>query len=356
MTSPFADSHEDLRAIAREILGAPGHGPGRVRDWSQAAAAGWPGLELPEALGGAGATFAEAAIILEELGRVAASSPYLGVVLGVGVLGLVAPSPSRDQLARELADGAVHTAVALNGEGTSGPTFRVDRTAGGPRVFGEAVFVPDAIGAGRLLLPALDDGGTAVVVVVESGAAALTVEPQVVVDATRDLARVSADGVEVGDDAVWAFAHDPEGSLDRLEERAATATACDCLGLAAAMLDTTVAYAGVRHQFGRPIGSFQAVKHACADMAVEVAVARELVAGAVHRVALGDDASTAASMAKAYAADAAVAVTGSAMQLHGGIGYTWESGVHVYLKRATLDRSLFGAPASHRRRLAARHR
>ncbi len=140
---------------------------------------------------------------------------------------------------------------------------------------------------------------------------------------------------------------------------AAVAVACDSLGLSEAMLDATVAYARVREQFGRPIGSFQAVKHACADMLVQVSVARELVTRAVRQLADDPDdpdATVAASMAKSYASSTAVAVAGQAMQLHGGMGYTWESGIHRYLKRATLNRSLFGSPAAHRRRLAARYR
>jgi alkylation response protein AidB-like acyl-CoA dehydrogenase len=118
------------------------------------------------------------------------------------------------------------------------------------------------------------------------------------------------------------------------------------------MLDATVAYAKVREQFGRPIGSFQAVQHACADMLVQVSIAGELA----NAAARSPDSGAAASMAKAYACAAAVDIAGRAMQLHGGIGYTWESGIHVYLKRAALNRSLFGSPAAHRKRLAARYR
>jgi alkylation response protein AidB-like acyl-CoA dehydrogenase len=144
----------------------------------------------------------------------------------------------------------------------------------------------------------------------------------------------------------------------RLLDRAAVAVACDSLGLSEAMLAATVNYAQVREQFGRPIGSFQAVKHACADMLVRNCVARRLVTDAVARLAVpGHDPETtvAASMAKSYACGAAVDVAGKAMQLHGGLGYTWESGIHVYLKRAALNRALFGSPAAHRRRLAARY-
>ena len=134
------------------------------------------------------------------------------------------------------------------------------------------------------------------------------------------------------------------------------ATACDSLGIAEAMLEATVAYARAREQFGRPIGSFQAVQHACADMFVGVCVSRELVADGVRSVTDHDPGSpVAVSRAKSYACAAAVRVAGKAMQLHGGIGYTWESGVHAFLKRAALNRSLFGSPTHHRRRLGRRY-
>jgi alkylation response protein AidB-like acyl-CoA dehydrogenase len=192
---------------------------------------------------------------------------------------------------------------------------------------------------------------------VGAGAAGLGVAAQPVLDATRRFGTVTADGVAVGEESVWRFDGDPEAAVRRVHDRAAVAVACDSLGLSEAMLEATVAYAGVREQFGSPIGSFQAVKHACADMLVQVTVARRLVSAAVRALAGGDpEAWVAASMAKSYACGAAVEVTGKAMQLHGGMGYTWESGVHVYLKRATLNRSLFGSPVSHRRRLAARYR
>jgi alkylation response protein AidB-like acyl-CoA dehydrogenase len=122
------------------------------------------------------------------------------------------------------------------------------------------------------------------------------------------------------------------------------------------MLAATVGYVKVRQQFGRAIGSFQAVKHACADMQVGIAVSRQLVGAAVRAVAEeSPDAGAAVAMAKSYACSTAVDIAGKAMQLHGGIGYTWESGIHVYLKRATLNRSLFGSPAEHRKRLTQRY-
>ena len=152
------------------------------------------------------------------------------------------------------------------------------------------------------------------------------------------------------------FEGDADAQVRLLLDRGAVAIACDSLGLSEAMLSATVSYAKVRHQFGRPIGSFQAVKHACADMLVKVSVSRQLVGAAVDAIAEArPDAGVAAAMAKSYATAAAVDVVGKAMQLHGGIGYTWESGIHVYLKRAALNRSLFGSPADHRRKLAQRY-
>ena len=332
----FDQIHDELRAVARDILGKAG-APARP-GWRLLAEAGWLGLEVPGTLDGADATFAETAVILTELGRAAACGPYPGAVLGLGALRQLVPSPGRDELLRRAASGeTVPVAVLSDGSRDDvpggGTPFRLERTIGGPRLYGRAAFVPDAAGLG--------------------------VEVQPVLDATRRLALVTADGVEVPEASVHQFAGDSEAAVQGLLDRAAVAVACDSLGVSEAMLDATVAYAKVREQFGHPIGSFQAVQHACADMLVRVSVARELVDAAVRAVAAAPghpETAVAASMAKAYASAAAVDVVGKAMQLHGGIGYTWEGGIHAYLKRAALNRSLSGSPAAHRRRLAARYR
>jgi alkylation response protein AidB-like acyl-CoA dehydrogenase len=203
-------------------------------------------------------------------------------------------------------------------------------------------FVPDADGAERTLV-IVDDR----VVVAEP---ALT--PQPVVDETRRLAAVGT----VGGGEILRFEGDHSTAVHRLRDRASVAVACDSLGVAQAMLGATVGYAKVREQFGRPIGSFQAVKHACADMLVAISLSRQLVDAAVQAIVDGQpDAGFAAAMAKSHACGSAVDIAGKAMQLHGGIGYTWESGIHVYLKRAALNRSLFGSPAAHRKELAKRY-
>ncbi|HET6733056.1 acyl-CoA dehydrogenase family protein [Mycobacterium sp.] len=332
MAHEFDEFHTELKSVAGDLLAKD-----RTVEWTVLAEAGWTGLEVPDELGGAGATFGEAAIICEEIGRAASATGYLGgAVLGVGVLTSLQRSDSRDEMLDGVADGSVRPAVVLEG-------FSLDNG----RLTGHAEFVPDAEGADRILVVA-DDA------VIDAVGATVTAQP--VLDETRRLATVTAKGLAVKESAVLHFAGDPHAQVRRLRERAAVAVACDSLGLSEAMLAATVAYVKVRHQFGRPIGSFQAVKHACADMQVTIAVSRQLVSAAVEAVA--DDrpeAGVATSMAKSYTCSAAVDIAGKAMQLHGGIGYTWESGIHVYLKRAALNRSLFGSPAAHRKELAQRY-
>jgi alkylation response protein AidB-like acyl-CoA dehydrogenase len=355
--------HDELRKVARDLLGAPVAGEPVDLDWPLAASLGWLGLEVPEALGGSGASFAEVAVVGEELGRAAAASPFLGTaVLGVGALAALEPGDDRDGLLAGIAAGDEVVAVAVpTGEAAAGavvrPEFRLARTAAGLVLDGGAAFVPDAPAAGRLLVIAADPDGVPVVVVADPGQTGLAVDAQPVLDASRDLGAVVAASVPVADDSVLRFAGDPQAALARLVQRGALAVAVDCLGVAGAMLDATVAYARVRHQFGRPIGSFQAVKHACADMLVQLSLSRELVAAAVDDV-VGEapGAATSVAMAKAHAGEMAVGVAGSAMQLHGGIGYTWESGVPLHLKRAALDRSLFGSPRAHRAAVSSRFR
>ncbi len=189
----------------------------------------------------------------------------------------------------------------------------------------------------------------------------LTTTPEPVLDESRDLASIEVTNLAVAPDDVWAFSDlgesDPVWSAQHAIDRGAVALAIDAMGVASAMLDLTVAYVAQRKQFDRAIGSFQAVKHQCADVLVELRVGRELLDAAIAAIATGDpNATVAASRAKSFLTDAAVEATGVAMQLHGGIGYTWESGIHRYLKRAMVDRALLGSPGDHRRLLGARLR
>lgn len=355
MTSKFTEYHEELRATIRRLVGLTPSAFGAleppVLDWKALADAGLLGLDVPEPLGGSGATFCEVGVVLEELGRAPAVSPFLGsAVLATSALLLAEPGPGRDELLGNLAAGTRTAALTLNAESATykRPPFLFVRRDEGGELRGRAEKVVDAPQVDRLLCVALQETET-VLVATATLADGLVVETHPVVDGTRRLGTVRADGVVTA--PAWTLSR---GAGDRLLDLAATAVACDSLGLMGAMLDTTVAYTKARHQFGRPIGSFQAVKHACADMLVAVemstALVREALAAHANDVPSGER-RAAVARAKSYVGAAAVAVCGKAMQLHGGIGYAWESGIHAYLKRATLNRSLFGSPSEYRRRL-----
>ncbi len=357
MAHGYEDIHDELRSVASDVLTKDRLAETEI-EWSLLTRAGWVGLEAPENVEGAGATFREVAVILEEMGRAATRSSYLGgAVLGVGTLNQLGANACRDDLVKDAVTGAVTIAVTLGADaGAVEVPFTIDESARGLRVHGRADFVPDADAATRILLLANEPCGTPVIVSVAAQSAGLTITQEPVLDETRRFAAVIADGVAIDESAVWRFDGEPRAHVRRLLDRAAVAVACDSLGLSEAMLSATVSYASTRHQFGRPIGSFQAVKHACADMLVQISVSRQLVSAAVEAIAEDrSDANVAAAMAKSYACSAAVDVVGKAMQLHGGIGYTWESGIHVYLKRAALNRSIFGSPATHRKQLAQRY-
>jgi alkylation response protein AidB-like acyl-CoA dehydrogenase len=380
--SAFAELHEELRSVARDVLARvsplSGFGPDAVDiDPTLLAGTGWFGLEVPESLGGAGAGFAETVVVLEEVGRVVARTPLLGsAVLGVGALNLADPGETRDQLLRDVAPGQRNMTVALpTGDPSAGDgaaeghpvgerplpgrprlQFRLEEHGGDLRLHGSADYVPDAVGAQRILALAADPTGVPVLVDLPCPSPQVRIAARPVLDITRRLASVEVSGAVIDESAVWQLGRHPGEAARELMDRGALAVAVDSLGAAQAILEATVHYAGTRRQFGRPIGSFQAVKHACADMLVKVSVGRELVNEAV--AALGEEPSTAwvpVARAKSFVCEAAVEVAGKAMQLHGGIGYTWESGIHLYLKRAALNRSLFGSPRAHRRRLATRY-
>ena len=210
--------------------------------------------------------------------------------------------------------------------------------------------------AGVIVVAARGAGGLRLVAV-EPDAPGLAVEPATLIDGTRRFATLRFDGVAVGPDAVLATGDGAHHALDAIVARAVTAIAADAVGAAGHALDLSVEYAKQRVQFGRPIGSFQAVKHKLADMFLHTQAASAAVEGAAD--ALDDDvdgtlehAARPVEVAASYARDAAVAVAGDAVQAHGGIGFTWEHDCHLLLKRTKLDQALLGDPAVHRERLA----
>lgn len=385
MSDDFADAHDELRTLARSVLdktvvaaASDESDVPAAPDWQTIAAAGWLGVEVPEAFGGAGATFAEVAVLLQEMGRATASGPYASVAaLSVPLLDMLGPGRFRDELIRATVSGTAVPIVAVDAQTLARPSsepvpapFRIERTGARAVLHGRCDLVLDAPYADRFLLLAHQDDAMAYVAVVEPDHSGMTIAESPVVDPTRRIGSVVAESVEVAAESLWPVG-DRSRVWQRLRDRAAVAFACDSLGIGEAALSRTVEYAAVREQFGRPVGSFQAVKHACADMATQLAVARQLVEPAVRRqveqvleapaekaseapVGNSAESTIAASMAKSYASTAAVDIAGKAVQLHGGVGYTWDSGVHIYLKRALFNRAAFGSPAEHRERLAQR--
>jgi alkylation response protein AidB-like acyl-CoA dehydrogenase len=280
--------------------------------WSAMVAQGWPGVEVPEASGGLGAGFVEAAVLLEEVGRHVAPAPFAPTVLALAATAGTA-------WAERLLEGEVGCVGWLD--------------AGA-----EAALVPYAPAA-KVAVLASPTG------VVVHDLAADPPRPEPLMDGTRCAGWIAADrpGEEVGG---------PDEAATVLD-RGAVATSAESLGASAAVLDMSVAYAKERVQFGRPIGSFQAVKHRCADMLVDVEGMRSTVYHAAWSIVAGDpDASVAASVAKTWCADAARRVMASGLQVHGGIGFTWEHDLHLFLKRAQLDQVTFGDATFHRERLA----
>jgi alkylation response protein AidB-like acyl-CoA dehydrogenase len=311
---------------------------------------------IPESFGGAGAGFVELAIVLIELGRALAPGPFLGsCVLGTAALLASGPSPHQERWLPQLARGEARASAAVTGR--AGRPEELDlraRPEGAEWVIdGVAAFVPDAHVADVIVLAALDELARPVLLVVEPPEPGLTVEVSLTHDLTRRLCTITANGVRLPRAAELSRGFAAQQTVASVLSWGAAALACDSVGIAERVLDETVRYAGTRVQFDRPIGSFQAVKHRCTDMFIAVESARVLAEDAACAVAIEPArAPIAAAAAKAYATDAAATVAGHGVQLHGGLGYTWEHDMHLYLKRAKLNQSLLGTSRWHRRRLA----
>jgi alkylation response protein AidB-like acyl-CoA dehydrogenase len=362
----YTDVEESVRSSVRDLLAArcPADvvigmydGDRSVVDplWRALAVdLGLAALLVPEHLGGAGASAREAAVVLEELGRAVAPVPFLtSSVLATAVLrgGAVhgedqqPPSAAATQLLTALASGDRTAALAVP---FAARPASVRPAAGrhGGGLAGRITSVAGALEADVLLVPVEVAGGVEVHAVETSE---VTVEPAVSLDMSRQLADVSFDEApslmvlpaEVGETAV-------RGALDV----AAALMASEQVGLAQWCLETTVAYLKERRQFGRVVGGFQALKHRLADLYTLVEQARAAARYAAATLAEGDpDAEVAAHVAQAYCADVAVRAAEESVQLHGGIGMTWEHPAHLYLKRAKADQIGLGTPAGHRARL-----
>lgn len=343
----LGDLRDAIRQVLREHPGPidaiPGE-EGAPMDralWSTMAELGWLGLGIDEAQGGLGLGMAHLGVLFEELGGVLAAVPAMQSSIAAEAIAAHGSETAKAKILPAIVAGETVATIALAGRAL--PVWQ-DGT-----VSGVVEHVPFAADADLLLLP-VRVGDEIVLAPVDSNASGVSCEKRLVSDLTRQLGTVRLDFVAV-----------PEADLLRprangweaLGDRIAVALACDAIGGAAEILARTVDYLGIREQFGRPIGSFQALKHRAASWKVLLEASTALVRQAASALAGADeDASALASSAKFYACDTYAAICEDAIQLHGGIGFTWEHPCHLFLKRAKLNQMLGGSSTEHKERVA----
>ncbi|MFJ9616609.1 acyl-CoA dehydrogenase family protein [Streptomyces noursei] len=313
---------------------------------------GAAGLLVPEKFGGQGAGPREAAVVLEELGRAVAPVPYLSSAV-LAVTALLGCDTDRAEVAGPLADlaegrtvGALAVPLPTAPGGTGPATVRADAAGA---LTGRVTSVADAAGAGLLLVPAEGPDGPALYAV-DAAADGVRTEPVTPLDLTRPLAHVVFEGAP---GRPLARGERARTAVERALRTGAGLLASEQLGLAEWCVTETVRYTGERTQFGRPIGSFQALKHRMAALWLDIASARAAARNAADALAGdGPDAPVAVAVAQAYCAPVAVRAAEECIQLHAGIGMTWEHPAHLYLKRAKADELALGTPGRHRDALA----
>jgi alkylation response protein AidB-like acyl-CoA dehydrogenase len=328
MNFDFTDDQQAIKRTANELLAARFKSD-QVRElaeaerydddaWKEMCELGWAGIFIDEEHGGQGLGIVELVILMEELGYVLAPVPFLSNAAAGLALHFAGTDEQKERWLPGIASGEARGTVGMLRDG-------------------EARLVPDADTAEVIVLIAAD-GTTSVV---ERSSA--DVEPFETMDRTRRFARVRADGGDpLGGDCFAAG------------DRIAAALSAETVGVAQKAMEMAVEYARERKQFGRPIGSYQAVSHRCAQMLLEVEGSRS---GAYYAAWCADaepeSLPAAASGAKAYSSDAGWRVCGSSLQVHGGIGFTWEHDLHFFLKRAKTNAMLYGSAREHRERVAS---
>jgi alkylation response protein AidB-like acyl-CoA dehydrogenase len=316
---------------------------------------GWQGLAIPARYGGAGAGWPELAVVLEEMSRALLVAPFFSSA----VLAATALLESDDEDAKtrylpEIAAGELVATLAItNGSGVPDPAntgVAASRAPdGGWILHGQAWFVADGHVASLILVPARGPGGISLFAV-RTGAEGLRAAALETMDQTRKQANLSFDGTPA---ALIGASGDGARIGHRVLDLAAVALAAEQVGVTARCLEMAVGYAKTRVQFGRPIGSFQAVKHKCADMLAALETARSvLVQGVLHAAADDPGLPVSATVAKALCSAACVHVAAENIHVHGGIGFTWDHPAHLYFRRAKSDEILLGTPGYHRRRFA----
>ncbi|MEB8339339.1 acyl-CoA dehydrogenase family protein [Streptomyces endophyticus] len=341
--------HEELRSAVRSLLGRH-EGADAWQPLTEQI--GVAALAVPEKYAGAGCGAVEVHVVMEELGRALSPVPLLGsAVLTAQAVLATGDDDACARLLPGIADGSTVASLAWAEDGSWDPARISSRATPGAegtwRLHGVKQRVLDGAEADVLLVTARTDRGVSLFEVAPRQPGA-RVEPCVTMDQTRPLARWRFEAAEarlVGTDGEGTLA------LERALDLACAALAAEQVGAAERCLELTVAYAMERVQFGRPIGSFQAVKHRLADAYVLVESARSAALGAAFAAADSPDFTRYVSVAKSACSEAFSAVAGEMIQLHGGIGITWEHDAHRYFKRAHGSSQLFGTPAWHRRRL-----
>ncbi|MFE6691177.1 acyl-CoA dehydrogenase family protein [Streptomyces sp. NPDC057743] len=345
----LADRCDPATVLAGLETGRP-HDPGLWR--ALATEIGVTGLLVPEKLGGAGATAREAAVVLEELGRAMAPVPYLTSSI-LAVTALLGCDTDRAEVAEPLAalaEGRALGTLAVpltTAPGDTGPApVRADAAG---RLTGRVTSVADVAGAGLLFVPAEGPDGPELHAV-DAAADGVRAEPITPLDLTRPLGHLTLDAAA---GRLLARGDRARAALDRALLTGAGLLASEQLGLADWCLAETVRYTGERTQFGRPVGSFQALKHRMAALWLDVASARAAARNAADALSgNGPEAPLAVAVAQSFCAPVAVRAAEECIQLHGGLGMTWEHPAHLYLKRAKADELALGTPGRHRQALA----
>ena len=368
MNFAFTDEQDELRKTVRAFLDAKSP-ESAVREqmeteagydetvWRQMAEQmGLQGLSIPEEFGGSGFTFIELGIVLEEMGRSLLCAPFFStVVLAANTLLHSGDDAAKKDFLPGIASGETIATVAFTEPSgkwdESGIEMEATASGDGWTLSGTKMFVLDGHTANLIVVAARTPQGVSLFAV-EGDAAGLTRTALSTMDQTRKQARLEFDGTPgrlVGTDG------DGWNVLSKVLDLVAIGLAAEQVGGAQKVLDMAVEYAKVRVQFGRPIGSFQAIKHKCADMLLEVESAKSAAYyGMWCASELNDELPSVASLAKAYCSEAYFHAAAENIQIHGGIGFTWEHPAHLYFKRAKSSELLFGDPTYHRELLAQR--
>lgn len=370
----FSEDQELLRRSAREFLeeecpvtyarqmmeDEKGYSPEK---WHKMAELGWLGLIFPEEYGGAGLDMVDLTVVMEEMGRVVLPGPFFPTVLLGGMAVLLGGSEEQKRrLLPEICKGSHKATLAwLEESGTwepSGIGLTARREQNTYVLEGTKLFVHDAHNADWMVVAARtkpgDDTLGISLLIVEGGQPGIRTRVMKTMDQTRKLCEVMFDRVRVPANCLLGEEHGGWPLLERVADRAKVGLCAEMCGGMEKVLEMSVAYAKVREQFGRPIGSFQAIQHKCANMLVQVESSKSATYYAAWAVANNTaDAHLAASMAKAYCSDAYRTVAGEGIQIHGGIGFTWEHDMHLYFKRAKGSEVTFG-DATWNRELVAR--